>query len=125
LVARPLLSLFAPELTGLAQPLSGEFAARRTMIEQIALVEGWGVEIAMLMDLAARFGSRAIAQVDLGERRHRHRSLNSLSVQAAEVLATALARRGGPTAVGPPTLTRADGSIVPLNLAERPPLRAG
>jgi glucosyl-3-phosphoglycerate synthase len=117
------LSLFAPELTALAQPLSGEFAGRRTMLEEIPFVEGWGVEIAMLLDLSRRFGTSAIAQVDLGERHHRHRSLHSLSVQAAEVMATALGRVGVPPAEGAPALTRADGSRVPLNLAERPPLR--
>lgn len=123
LVARPLLSLFAPELTALAQPLSGEFAGRRDMLEQIPFVEGWGVEIAMLLDLVRRFGPASIAQVDLGERHHRHRSLHSLAVQAAEVMATALARVGVPSTEGTPSLTRADGSMVPLNLAERPPLR--
>ena len=125
LVARPLLSLFAPELAALAQPLSGEFAARRAMIERVGFVEGWGVEIAMLLDLAELYGPASIAQVDLGERHHRHRSLHSLSVQAAEVMATALARVGGTSFDAVPVLTRADGSIVPLNLAERPPLRPG
>jgi glucosyl-3-phosphoglycerate synthase len=125
LVARPLLSLFAPELAALAQPLSGEFAARRTMIEHVGFVEGWGVEIAMLIDLAKLYGPASIAQVDLGERHHRHRSLDSLSVQAAEVMATALTRFAGTSFDAAPVLTRADGSIVPLNLAERPPLRAG
>jgi glucosyl-3-phosphoglycerate synthase len=123
LVARPLLSLFAPGLTALAQPLSGEFAARRAMIEAVGFVEGWGVEIALLLDLAKRCGTASIAQVDLGERRHRHRTLHSLSVQAAEVMATALTRVGGISFDSVPVLTRADGSIVSLNLAERPPLR--
>jgi glucosyl-3-phosphoglycerate synthase len=117
-----LLSLFAPELVPLTQPLSGEFAGRRSLLEQIPFVEGWGVEIAMLLDLVARFGAGSVAQVDLGVRHHRHRSLHSLSVQAAEVMATALARLGMKPTVTPETLTRADGSIVPLNLAERPPL---
>jgi glucosyl-3-phosphoglycerate synthase len=121
LVARPLLSLYAPELAAVAQPLSGEFAGRRSAMEAIPFVEGWGVEIAMLFDLAARFGPEAIAQVDLGERQHRHRSLHALSVQAAEVMATALGRIDHQLGVAAPTLTRADGSIVPLNLAERPP----
>ena len=53
LVARPLMSLYFPELTGLAQPLSGEYAGRRSVLEQIPFVEGWGVEIAMLIDIAA------------------------------------------------------------------------
>jgi glucosyl-3-phosphoglycerate synthase len=122
LVARPLLSLLVPELTGLAQPLSGEFAGRRSALERVPFVEGWGVEIAMVMDLAREFGAESIAQVDLGERRHRHRSLHSLSVQAAEVMATALARAGVRPLGTSPALTRADGSEVPLNVTERPPL---
>lgn len=121
LVARPLLSLFAPDLAALAQPLAGEFAGRRSHLAQIPFVQGWGVEIAMLLDLAERFGPGSLAQVDLGERIHRHRSLHSLSVQAAEVMATALGRFGVKPVTTPETLLRADGSIVPLNLAERPP----
>jgi glucosyl-3-phosphoglycerate synthase len=125
LVARPLLSLYFPELAGLDQPLSGEFAGRRDAMESIPFVEGWGVEIAMLVDLARRYGPAAIGQVDLGERHHRHRSLHSLSVQAAEVMATFLTRVSDCPpfgADGRHMLTRADGSLVPLNLAERPPV---
>lgn len=123
LVARPLLSLFAPDLAALAQPLSGEFAGRRGALEAIPFVEGWGVEIAMLFDIANTFGVDSIAQVDLGVRLHRHRSLHALSVQAAEVMATALSRVETHADIVAPALTRADGSIVPLNLAERPPVR--
>jgi glucosyl-3-phosphoglycerate synthase len=121
LVARPLLSLFAPGLAGLAQPLSGEFAGRRSALETIPLVEGWGVEIAMLFDIASKFGADAIAQVDLGVRVHRHRSLHALSVQAAEVMASAFSRVDAGQHLLARSLTRADGSVVPLNLAERPP----
>jgi glucosyl-3-phosphoglycerate synthase len=121
LVARPLLSLYAPELTPLHQPLAGEFAARRDVMEAIPFVEGWGVEIAMLLDVAARCGVEAIGQVDLGVRVHRHRSLHELSVQAAEVAATLLGRVGGAEPVAR-SLARADGAVVPLNLVERPPL---
>jgi len=123
LVARPLLSLCAPELAGVAQPLSGEFAGRRRSLEAIPFVQGWGVEIAMLIDLAAAHSPSAISQVDLGVRFHRHRSLHSLSVQAAEVMATALRRLQPGLEQVATTLTRADGSVVPLNLAERPPVR--
>jgi glucosyl-3-phosphoglycerate synthase len=124
LVARPLMSLYYPELTGLHQPLTGEYAGRRTVLEQLPFVEGWGVEIAMLIDIARQFGPEAIAQIDLGTREHRHRSLHALSVQAAEVMATMLRRvPGGSLLPDPePALRRADGSTVPLNLAERPPL---
>lgn len=123
LVARPLMSRFFPALTGLAQPLSGEYAARRDVLEQLEFVQGWGVEMALLIDIAALHGAPAIGQVDLGSRLHRHRSLHSLSVQAAEVTATMLDRAGvttaGPKNV-PQVLTRSDGSAVPLNLSTRP-----
>jgi len=124
LVARPLLSRYFPDLARLAQPLSGEFAARRSAVETIPFVEGWGVEIAMLIDIAERFGPESIGQVDLGSRLHRHRELASLSVQAAEVIATLCDRAGAraPDGHDDATLQRADGSVVPLNLAERPAL---
>ena len=124
LVTRPLLSLYFPELTGLHQPLAGEYAGRRTVLEQLPFVQGWGVEIAMLIDLARQHGARSIAQIDVGTREHRHRSLHALSVQAAEVMATMLARvpDGSLLTHDAPALHRADGSVVPLNLSERPPL---
>ena len=125
LVTRPLMSLYYPQLTGLHQPLAGEYAGRREVLEQLPFVQGWGVEIAMLIDIARRYGPEAIAQVDLGVREHRHRSLHALSVQAAEVMATMLGRVPSGSllpAEGGDRLRRADGSEVPLNLAERPPL---
>ncbi|MEM1333655.1 MAG: glucosyl-3-phosphoglycerate synthase [Actinomycetota bacterium] len=123
LVARPLMSRFFPDLTGLAQPLSGEYAGRRSVLETLPFVQGWGVEMALLIDVAARHGADAIAQVDLGQRLHRHQSLHSLSVQAAEVMSTVLDRAGvSEGRTEDPTLRRADGSEVPLNLAARPPL---
>ena len=79
LVARPLMSTYFPELTGLAQPLSGEYAGRRDVLERLVFQQGWGVEIAMLIDICRLYGAEAIAQVDLGTRDHRNRSLQSLS----------------------------------------------
>ncbi len=134
LVARPLMSRYFPWLTGLDQPLSGEYAGRRSVLEDLGFIEGWGVEMGLLIDIADRHGPQAIAQVDLGERLHRHRSLHSLSVQAAEVMATMLDRAGAGAPVHDgalrstdevetdATLRRADGTEVPLNLAERPSL---
>jgi glucosyl-3-phosphoglycerate synthase len=77
LVARPLLSLYVPELTAVRQPLAGEFAGHREVLEAIPFVEGWGVEIAMLVDLAARFGAASIGQSNLGARDHRHAPFTS------------------------------------------------
>ena len=77
------------------------------------MMQGWGVEIAMLFDITSAFGVDTITQVDLGVRRHRHRSLHTLSVQAAEVMATALVRIAPTFEIESPTLTRADGSLVP------------
>lgn len=92
LVARPLLRLFRPELAELAQPLAGEYAVRRSVVEQLTMPQGWGVEIAMLLDIADAHGVGAIAEVHLGERRHRHQSLEALSAQATEVMAAVLER---------------------------------
>ena len=122
LVARPLMSMYFPELTGLAQPLSGEYAVRRSAVDTLPFQQGWGVEMALLIDVVRRDGPDAIAQVDLGERIHSSRSLHSLSVQAAEVMATMLERAGVPAPSGDRVLRRADGSVVPLNLDTRPPL---
>jgi glucosyl-3-phosphoglycerate synthase len=124
LVARPLMSLYFPELAGLHQPLSGEYSGRRSVLERLPFVEGWGVEMGLLIDIARRFGAGAIAQIDVGVREHSHRSLQSLSVQAAEVMATMLERVPGGSLlhVDDPFLRRADGSRVHLNLVERPPI---
>jgi glucosyl-3-phosphoglycerate synthase len=121
LVARPLISLYLPELAPLRQPLAGEYAVRRSVVETLPFVTGWGVEMALLIDIARTYGAGSIAQVDLGVRRHRHQPLASLSIQAAEVMATVLARVGADRG-SVPTFRRADGSGVPLNLGERPPV---
>src|SRR5207302_6970634 len=98
LVARPLLALLFPHLTSIVQPLGGEYAGRREVLEQLPFVEGYGVDIALLIDIAERFGLDAIAQVDLGSRRHRNRPLDELSPQATAVIQTMLARSGRPVA---------------------------
>jgi glucosyl-3-phosphoglycerate synthase len=92
LVARPLLALHWPELTGLVQPLAGEYAARRSLLEQLPFACGYGVELAMLIDTLRAQGVDAIAQVDLGERHHRHQDLRALGRMAAELWQVALDR---------------------------------
>lgn len=94
LVARPILGLVAPDLTLLAQPLAGETAARRTLLEKLPFAAGYGVELGLLLDAYARVGLFGIAQVDLGVRAHRHHSDEALESMAAAVLAVA-ARRAG------------------------------
>jgi glucosyl-3-phosphoglycerate synthase len=94
LVARPLLSLLFPKLVDIVQPLAGEYAARRSTLEALPFVEGWGVELALLIDVVERFGRDAVVQVDLGAREHRNRPLADLAPQATEVMAAGLQRAG-------------------------------
>jgi glucosyl-3-phosphoglycerate synthase len=92
LTARPALALFYPELAGVRQPLAGEVAARRELLEGLPFVTGYGVEIAMLIDAWRELGLDGIAQVDLEEHRNRHQPLSALEPMARTVLAT-VARR--------------------------------
>ncbi|RZS44318.1 glucosyl-3-phosphoglycerate synthase [Herbihabitans rhizosphaerae] len=92
LMARPLLSVLRPALSGVIQPLAGEYAGSRELLEAVPFAGGYGVEIGLLLDAHTHFGLDAIAQVNLGLRRHRNRSLADLGVMARQVLATALAR---------------------------------
>jgi glucosyl-3-phosphoglycerate synthase len=92
LMARPLLNLYAPELAVFDQPLAGETAARRGLLEQIPFSAGYGVEIAMLIDAYRAIGLQSMAQVDLGVRQNRHQPLRELSAMAYAVLVTAQAR---------------------------------
>ena len=125
LLARPLLNLRVPELAGIVQPLAGEVAARRTLLERLSFPVGYGVEIAMLIDAARHAGLDALAQVDLGTRRNAHQSLHALSAMAYAVLVAAERRIHG--AVDPPSLARptADATLTRADVAveERPPLR--
>ncbi len=97
LVARPLISLWWPQLAAVVQPLAGEWAARRSLMESLSIPVGYGVELATLMDTVAGFGLDAVAQVDLGSRAHRHQANHDLAVMAAELMMVAQRRRpGGP-----------------------------
>jgi len=88
LTARPLLSVFYPDLAGLRQPLAGEVAAPRDVLERLPFATGYAVEMAMLLDVCDMVGAGAIAQVDIGERRNSHQSLDALRPMADTVLAT-------------------------------------
>lgn len=95
LVARPWLALHRPELAAVVQPLAGEWAVRRSLFEALSVPVGYGVEIAGLLDTAARHGVDAVCQVDLGSRGHRHQSLHDLGAMAVELLAVAHRRLTG------------------------------
>ncbi|HKX25903.1 MAG TPA: glucosyl-3-phosphoglycerate synthase, partial [Actinomycetota bacterium] len=92
LVARPLINLFWPHLAGLIQPLAGEYAGRRDVLERVPFFTGYGVEMGLIIDVAERFGVEAMAQVDREERVHRNRSLEELSRMSFAVLHAALRR---------------------------------
>jgi glucosyl-3-phosphoglycerate synthase len=92
LTARPALALFYPQLAGVRQPLAGEVAARRDLLEALPFATGYGVEIAMLIDAWRAVGLEGMAQVDLDEHRNRHQPLSALAPMAKTVLAT-IARR--------------------------------
>ena len=96
LAARPILSLLYPGLGEIRQPLAGETAGRRSAFEEITLESAYGVEIALLIDIARHFGVHSVAQVDLGVRRHRNRPLEELRSMAVDVLRAALARHKVP-----------------------------
>ncbi|MFN2540517.1 MAG: glucosyl-3-phosphoglycerate synthase [Mycobacteriales bacterium] len=93
LLARPLLNTWWPQLAGFVQPLAGELAATRTLLNRLPFATGYGLEIGMLVDVLSMVGLEAMAQADIGERRHRHHSDAALGRMSAEVLAAALRRR--------------------------------
>ncbi|MFM8305416.1 MAG: glucosyl-3-phosphoglycerate synthase [Actinomycetota bacterium] len=126
LMARPVLSALFPELTMFLQPLAGEYAGRRTLLETVPFVQGWGVEIGLLIDLAQHYGTGIFAQADLGVREHRNRPLDQLSPQAMAVLLTALRRAGVPEDRLSHTLVRycidKEPRAVGVETRERPPM---
>src|SRR4051794_833190 len=134
LTARPLLNALWPELAGFVQPLGGEYAGRRSALEQVPFVSAYGVEVGLLIDLLGLGGLASLAQVDLGVRRHTPQSQEALGAMAGQVVSTVLARAecGRPghqrlAASGLLTQFRHDGTgFVPRSSAvavdERPPM---
>jgi glucosyl-3-phosphoglycerate synthase len=94
LTARPLINLFYPELSGLVQPLAGEMAGRRDVLEAVPFFTGYGVETGLLIDILERFGLRSIAQADLEFRVHRNQTLLSLSKMAFAIVQVVVKRLG-------------------------------
>jgi glucosyl-3-phosphoglycerate synthase len=86
LMARPIINLLWPQLAGIVQPLSGEYAGRRETLEQVPFFSGYGVELGLLVDIAERFGVNAIAQVDLDRRVHRNQDMRALGRMSFGIL---------------------------------------
>ena len=128
LLARPLLNLHFPHLAFLEQPLAGEAAISRGVFERLAVPVGYGVEIAMAIDVAEIAGAESIGQVRLGTRQNRHQSLQALSGMAYEVLIAAERRISGlqaePAPMEFPARPGVSGVRRPLAYDERPPLQS-
>ncbi|MFJ2025763.1 glucosyl-3-phosphoglycerate synthase [Streptomyces sp. NPDC087897] len=129
LVARPLLNLHWPQLAGFVQPLGGEYAVRRSLLERLPFPVGYGVELGLLVDALHTVGLDALAQVDVGVRLHRHQDGQALGRMAAAIYRTAQLRLSRGHLVRP-SLTqfeRGEGGFVPrthpVDTEERPPMR--
>ncbi|MFH8239567.1 glucosyl-3-phosphoglycerate synthase [Streptomyces sp. G6] len=128
LMARPLLNMHWPRLAGFVQPLGGEYAARRSLLEQLPFPVGYGVELGMLVDALHLVGLDALAQVDVGVRRHRHQDGQALGRMSAAIYRTAQLRLARGHLVRP-ALTQfergADGfepRTYSVDTEERPPM---
>lgn len=132
LLARPAIAVLAPQLAGVIQPLGGEYAARRSILEQVPFASGYAVEIGLLLDVVERFGLDCLAQVDVGVRKHRHRDLLSLGETATEILLALVQRAAQPPGgdVGGVSLVQFDhapgGAWAPrsrvVQVLDRPPM---
>ncbi|MGI5339452.1 glucosyl-3-phosphoglycerate synthase [Streptomyces sp. CA-181903] len=128
LVARPLLNLHWPRLAGFVQPLGGEYAARRSLLERLPFPVGYGVELGLLVDALHTVGLDALAQVDVGVRKHRHQDGRALGRMAAAIYRTAQSRLGREPLVRP-ELTQFERTpegfvprTYPVDTEERPPM---
>jgi glucosyl-3-phosphoglycerate synthase len=127
LTARPLLNLFYPELADVRQPLAGEIAARRELLERVPFATGYGVDIGLLIDAYSLQGLEAIAQVDLDVRQNAHQALRDLGPMAYAVLravAIRLEREGRLRGPLPATFTLDAADVTLTEPIERPPLRS-
>jgi hypothetical protein len=124
LMARPLLNLHFPLLAGFAQPLAGEFGARRDLLASIPFPVGYGVEIAVLIDALGSCGLQGLAECHVGSRQNRHQPLRALGEMAFAVLAAVERRLDGQRSItgGHYLLPWEDGAVVPVPIEERPPL---
>lgn len=128
LMARPLLNLHWPQLAGFVQPLGGEYAARRSLLERLPFPVGYGIELGMLVDALHLVGLDALAQVDVGVRKHRHQDGQALGRMAAAIYRTAQLRLARAHLIRP-ALTQFERRgaafeprTYPVDTEERPPM---
>ncbi|MET8632454.1 glucosyl-3-phosphoglycerate synthase [Streptomyces sp. NPDC004096] len=128
LMARPLLNMHWPQLAGFVQPLGGEYAARRSLLERLPFPVGYGVELGILVDALHLVGLDALAQVDVGVRKHRHQDGQALGRMAASIYRTAQLRLARGHLIRPALIQfeRGDGGFEPrtyrVDTEERPPM---
>ncbi len=133
LLVRPLLAALRPDLAGIVQPLGGEYAGTRELLEALPFAAGSGVEVGLLLDAHSTRGLDALAQVNLGVRKHRNRSLLQLGVMARQILGAVLARCADGSGVTPDSgaslvqFLQIDHewlpSVTAVPLVDRPPMR--
>ncbi len=133
LLVRPLLAALRPDLAGIVQPLGGEYAGTRELLEALPFAAGYGVEIGLLLDAHSTRGLDALAQVNLGVRKHRNRSLLQLGVMARQILGAVLARCADGSGITPDSgaslvqFLQVDHewlpSVTAVPLVDRPPMR--
>ncbi|MFF6997451.1 glucosyl-3-phosphoglycerate synthase [Streptomyces sp. NPDC008313] len=128
LMARPLLNMHWPQLAGFVQPLGGEYAARRSLLERLPFPVGYGVELGLLIDALHTVGLDALAQVDVGVRLHRHQDGQALGRMATTIYRTAQVRLARAHLVRP-VLTQFERGehgfeprVHPVDTTERPPV---
>ena len=136
LTVRPVFNLFYPDLAGLIQPLSGEYAGRRSVLDSVPFFTGYGVETGLVLDIYRRFGLQALAQTDLEVRVHQNQSIEALSRMSFGIMQTVFRRlehdnklelKTEPETVYN-TIRSAGGEYVTeqseIKVVERPPMRS-
>ena len=134
LTVRPMLNLFYPDLTGLIQPLSGEYAGRKSVLDNVPFFTRYGVETGLVIDIYRRFGLWALAQTDLEVRVHDNQTIDALSKMSFGILQAILKRLEGEGMIALKTepetvynvINRETGGYVKdqlqINVVERPPM---
>lgn len=86
LLIRPLFNQYFPRLSGFVQPLSGEYAGRRKILDKLEFFTGYGIETSILIDIEKVFGLETMCQTDLDKRVHRNQTIDKLSKMSYGIL---------------------------------------